>query len=201
MVHLLDSNEPWVETAQRMGLMPERLQDVWSLLDREAESGHIPGASVIIGRRGERIHYAAGYSVATEQERRRTARETIYDCASLTKVVVTLPLILMLVDRGQLSLEDPAALYIPELTGREAITIRHLLTHTSGFAAYVDLPAQGFSREELIGHVYGLQRSGVHPVGRSDREAVRMPAGRNGRTPCVRAFGDEGQSILSGGGA
>ena len=147
------ASESWLAAARRMGLEPERLAHVRRVLDREVERGLIPGASLLIGRRGERIHYATGCSVATEREKLPATRETLYDCASLTKVVVTLPLILMLVDCGELSLQDPAARYIPELGDRDAITIKHLLTHTAGFPPFVDLHTPGFSREEIIAHI------------------------------------------------
>jgi CubicO group peptidase (beta-lactamase class C family) len=116
------------------------------------ERARIPGASLLIGRRGERLHYATGWSIATEETKLQAARDTLYDCASLTKVVVTLPLILMLIDVGELTLADPASRYIPELSG-DAITIRHLLTHTAGFPPFVDLHGLGLSREEIVAHI------------------------------------------------
>ena len=61
---------------------------------------------------------------------------TIFDVASLTKIVATATSIMMLVERGQIRLNDPVSKYIPELKGqgRERITIEHLLTHRSGYA-------------------------------------------------------------------
>lgn len=60
--------------------------------------------------------------------------DTIFDAASLTKVVACTPAIMLLVERGQISLDAPVRKYLPEFTGggKEAITVRHLLTHTSG---------------------------------------------------------------------
>ena len=60
--------------------------------------------------------------------------DTIFDAASLTKVLATAPCIMLLWERGQVRLDEPVVTYIPEFEARdkEKITIRHLLTHTSG---------------------------------------------------------------------
>ncbi|CAG0979207.1 partial Putative D-alanyl-D-alanine carboxypeptidase, partial [Anaerolineae bacterium] len=60
--------------------------------------------------------------------------DTVFDVASLTKVVATTPAVLLLIERGQVQLDAPARRYLPEFDGegRGAITVRHLLTHTSG---------------------------------------------------------------------
>jgi CubicO group peptidase (beta-lactamase class C family) len=62
--------------------------------------------------------------------------ETIYDLASLTKVLVTVPLILQGAAEGRLRLDDPVAAHLPEMDA-PAITVRHLLSHTSGLPAWV----------------------------------------------------------------
>lgn len=143
------------DNVQRMGLDSARLQHVWSTLNQEVERGNIPGASIIIGREEERLHYVTGYAVSTAQKRLKVERDTLYDCASLTKVVVTLPLILMLIDRGELRLNDPVAEYIPDFAVHEksAVTIQHLLTHTSGLVEFLNMFSHGWSREEIIAHV------------------------------------------------
>lgn len=147
--------EQWRETAQHAGMEPESLQRLCGLLDREVERNHIPGASLLIGRNGKRLHYATGDSIRTDDEKLAVTRQTIYDCASLTKIVVTTSLLLMLVDRGQLCLDDPVATYMPDFArhGKHAVTIRQLLTHTSGLAAFADLHSNGLGRDEIIAHV------------------------------------------------
>ena len=64
--------------------------------------------------------------------------DTIFDAASLTKVIATLPSVMTLIEEGKIGLDDQVTNYLPELTGdrnKSAITIRHLLTHTSGLLA------------------------------------------------------------------
>jgi Uncharacterized protein conserved in bacteria len=67
--------------------------------------------------------------------------DTIFDAASITKVVATTPSVWLLIERGRLELDAPVSRYIPEFTGgwRDEITIRHLLTHTSGLRPDLDL--------------------------------------------------------------
>jgi uncharacterized protein YbbC (DUF1343 family)/CubicO group peptidase (beta-lactamase class C family) len=67
--------------------------------------------------------------------------DTIFDAASLTKVVATTPSIWLLIERGKIDLDAPVSRYIPEFRGgwRDEITIRHLLTHTSGLRPDLDL--------------------------------------------------------------
>jgi CubicO group peptidase (beta-lactamase class C family) len=67
--------------------------------------------------------------------------DTIYDAASLTKVVATTPAVLLLHERGKLSIDDPVKKYLPEFTGvgRDQVTLRHLLTHTSGLRPDISL--------------------------------------------------------------
>ena len=79
--------------------------------------------------------------------------DTVFDAASLTKVVATTPAILLLVERGDLDLEAAVAAYLPEFAGngREQIRVRHLLTHTSGLRPGISAPAT------WIGYEAGIQ--------------------------------------------
>ena len=93
----------------------------------------LPGGVLWLERQGVAFHRA--YGMASTQPVSAVAQgDTIYDAASLTKVVATTPAVLLLHERGKLNIEDPVRKHLPEFTGqgREAITIRQLLTHTSG---------------------------------------------------------------------
>jgi CubicO group peptidase (beta-lactamase class C family) len=106
------------------------MDEARALVRRWVEEGLLPGAVLVVrGPRGERDAEAFG-----------SARmDTVFDLASLTKVIVTLPVMLSLIAGGKLSLDDPAAEFIPEFRHRQ-VTIRHLLSHSSGLPA--DLPWQ-----------------------------------------------------------
>jgi len=130
--------------------------------------GAYPGAALAIGT-ADSILYIKGYghltwspaSAAVDPER------TLYDIASLSKVVATTSAVMVLLDRGLVRLDAPVATYVPEFSGpgTGAITVRRLLTHTSGLRADLPLPAiRGAPNAvALLGLVYAERP--VMPVG------------------------------------
>src|SRR5262245_12536844 len=78
--------------------------------------------------------------------------DTIFDLASLTKVVATTTSVMQLIERGRIRLADPVTQFIPEFAkhGKERITVRHLLTHTSGLRPDLPLEAQLNGTDEAI---------------------------------------------------
>ena len=96
-------------------------------------SNQCPGGVLWLERNGTAYHKAYG-NRALVPKREPMTEDTIFDMASLTKVVATTPAIMLLVERGQVKLEAPVRTYIPEFTGdeKDLVTVRELLTHTSG---------------------------------------------------------------------
>src|SRR6185503_10541913 len=105
------------------------------VINDEIAKGRLPGAVVFAGRKGHLVWEKVYGSRAVDPSREAMTPDTIFDVASLTKVVATATSIMILVQRGKVRLTDPVSLYIPELKGegREKITIEHLLTHRSGY--------------------------------------------------------------------
>jgi CubicO group peptidase (beta-lactamase class C family) len=103
--------------------------------------GAYPGAALAVGR-GDTVLFLNGYGRLSWMSGSAAVDPgaTLYDLASLTKVVVTATAIMLLVDRRKVQLDAPVARYVPEFTGpgTAGITVRQLLTHTSGLRA--DLP-------------------------------------------------------------
>jgi CubicO group peptidase (beta-lactamase class C family) len=128
------------------------MDGVWEPIREAIGNRLIPGAVAAIQWKGKRIRYAAGLSVDNDKETVPVHLDTIYDCASLTKVVVTLPLVLMLIDQGKLQLDDHVSDIVPEFSRGEAkaITIRHLLTHTSGLAAGCDFHSHPWTLDRIL---------------------------------------------------
>ena len=100
----------------------------------------LPGGVLWMEHNGHAIHRAYGKRALEPREEAMT-EDTIFDAASLTKVTATTPSIWILIERGKIGLDDPASKYIPEFHGgwRDEVTIRHLLTHTSGLRPDLDL--------------------------------------------------------------
>jgi len=114
----------------------------WRPLDRLAEeavaAGDLPGLVLLVGH-GERVLYRrASGSRSLRPARAPMTLDTVFDLASLTKVVATTSSLMALLDEGRLRLRDPAARFWPEFgrNGKEGVTVRHLLTHTSGLPAW-----------------------------------------------------------------
>jgi len=115
--------------------------------------GAYPGAALVIGRR-DTILFAKGYGRLTWSPRSLPADpdSTLWDLASLTKVVATTTALMLLVERGRVELDAPAARYLPEFNGAgtRAITVRHLLTHTSGLRATLPLYREARDSAEAL---------------------------------------------------
>ena len=100
-----------------------------------------PGAVVLIGR-GDQAVYEKAYGFrATVPSQEPMTLDTVFDLASLTKVVATTTAVMTLLEQGRVRLNDPVASFVPgfERYGKGGITIRHLLTHVSGLRPDVDL--------------------------------------------------------------
>ncbi|HKW39702.1 MAG TPA: serine hydrolase domain-containing protein [Gemmatimonadales bacterium] len=103
--------------------------------------GAYPGAALVIGRR-DTVLFAKGYGHLTWSPASAAVDpdSTLYDLASLTKVIATTTSLMLLVERGKVRLDAPAATYLPDFNaaGTAGITVRQLLAHTSGLGA--DIP-------------------------------------------------------------
>jgi uncharacterized protein YbbC (DUF1343 family)/CubicO group peptidase (beta-lactamase class C family) len=101
----------------------------------------IPGAVVLVGHDGRVIYRKAFGERALEPRREPMTLDTIFDVASLTKVVATTIAVMQLAQKGQIRINDPVAKYIPEFgeSDKEEITVRELLTHYSGLPKDLDL--------------------------------------------------------------
>jgi beta-N-acetylhexosaminidase len=122
-----------------VGMDPVALARVDSIIIAHLATGAAPGAALAVGRRGSLVRLRGygtldlrpGFGPATDS--------SIYDLASMTKVVATTTAVMMLVDDGVLDLDDPLRKFIPEWRGspaKESVTLRNLLLHNAGLAPY-----------------------------------------------------------------
>ena len=120
---------------------PVRLVSVDAAIDQAITDSSIPGAVLVVGHNGKVIYRKAYGHRSLEPRRELMTLGTIFDLASLTKVVATTTAVMQLMELGKVRLNDPVAKYIPEFAqnGKDDITIRQLLTHYSGLAPDLDL--------------------------------------------------------------
>ena len=137
---------------ETVSIASAQLSQMDGLIEAEIAQHHLPGAVVQVGRKGRIVWHKAYGSRALEPTREAMTTDTIFDLASLTKVVATATSIMILVERGKLRLQDPVSLYIPEIKGegRERVTIELLLTHRAGYAPDFDLRERWTGYDEAI---------------------------------------------------
>ena len=128
-------------------IQPTRLQVLDSIIRDAIDNREVPGAVVLVVHDGEVLYKKALGNRALDPKSEPMTLDTIFDVASLTKVVATTTAVMQLVQRGDLRLNDPIAKYLPGFSqnGKEDVTVRDLMTHFSGFRDDLDLssPWQG----------------------------------------------------------
>ena len=134
-----------------VGMSAARLATIDRVVERGIRAGGYPGAAVVVGRKGAAV-WEKGFGRLgwTGDAGSVVPERTIYDLASLTKVVGTTTAIMILFDEGKIRLDDRVVQYIPEFTGgaKDVVTIRMLLEHRSGLPAGRDLWRLASSPEE-----------------------------------------------------
>jgi uncharacterized protein YbbC (DUF1343 family)/CubicO group peptidase (beta-lactamase class C family) len=124
-----------------------RLRVIDPIIQQAVHDGLIPGAVVLVGHDGRVVYRKAYGWRALTPHRETMTLDTIFDLASLTKVIATTTAVMQLVEEGKVKPNDPVARYIPEFArnGKDDITVRQLLVHYSGLAPDLDLtqPWQG----------------------------------------------------------
>ncbi len=154
--------------ATALGFDSARLALVPSYLHAEVDGGAFPGAVVAVGRHG-RLALLAPVGHYGVDDPRPVEAGTIYDIASLTKVVGLTTACMLLVDEGKLALDAPVDYYVPEFRGamKDQVTVRHLLTHSAGLVA--DLP------------LFDSTRSRAAALAAVDTNTLFAPPGRSYR--------------------
>jgi uncharacterized protein YbbC (DUF1343 family)/CubicO group peptidase (beta-lactamase class C family) len=126
-----------------------RFAPVDAAINKAVQDGQIPGAVLLIGHNGQVVYRKAYGERWLEPKREPMTLDTVFDMASLTKVLATTGSVMRLFEQGQIRLNDPVAKYIPEFGkyGKEEITIRELMTHYSGLREDLDLKSPWEGKE------------------------------------------------------
>ncbi len=132
-------------------VFPNALARIDSLIIERIHAQAFPGAVVSVGM-GSEIIKMTGYGGFTYRSQRRMLPESLFDLASLTKVVATTTASMLLYERGQLDIELPVSNYLEafNIPERQRITVRHLLTHTSGLPAFQPFHLDGITSREVV---------------------------------------------------
>jgi CubicO group peptidase (beta-lactamase class C family) len=143
-----------LETAvpEEVGLSSSRLNGIDQAVLKSIEEKETPGAVVLVARHGRIVYLKAFGFRSTQPQREAMTVDTIFDIASLTKVVATSPAIVMLVENGVLRLNEKVKRYLPKFTGggKDDVTVLQLLTHYSGLRADFDLSRKWEGHEAAL---------------------------------------------------
>jgi CubicO group peptidase (beta-lactamase class C family) len=129
---------------ESVGFRPDGLAEVDRVIEDAVRRKVFPGAVVAIGRDGTLAHLKAFGTLTYDAGAPEVRTDTIYDLASLTKVMATTTMAMILADERKLDITKPVSAYVPEYSGglRDKVTVWHLLTHSGG----VDWPGGGPGR-------------------------------------------------------
>src|SRR4029434_7440566 len=141
-----------------VGMSPAHLAYLDEIVEAEIAKKQLPGAVVIVGRQGKIVWRRAYGNRALEPQPEPMTIDTIFDLASLTKVVATATSVMMLVERGLVRLGDPVSRYIPEFAenGKKNITVEQLLVHRSGLIADNNVKDYEQGPEEAMRNIWKL---------------------------------------------
>ena len=146
--------EPRGGAPEVVDVRAEHLAEAEEEVARELEREAFPGAALAVGQHGrallERGYGRAGwtrFALPVDPD------GTLYDLSSLTKVLATTTAVMLLVEDGKMRLDDPVSRWLPAFRGegRDSVTVRHLLAHTSGLPAGRELP--GETPREKMNHL------------------------------------------------
>ena len=154
---LLVALSPAALAVAKKPALPSSGLDVLDSIVREAiHDDQIPGAVVLIGHDGQVIYRKAFGERSLEPRVEPMTVDTIFDLASLTKVVATTTAVMQLVQKGEVRVNEPVAKYLPEFAenGKDEITVRELLTHYSGLAEDLGLAQPWQGRETALRMAY-----------------------------------------------
>jgi len=130
---------------------PEKLAAMDAAILSSISNNKCPGGVLWLEHNGAAYHKAYGNRALVPAQETMT-EDTIFDAASLTKVIACTPAVMRLIERGQVQLDAPVKTYIPEFTGdnRDSVTVRELLTHTSGLPPDIETKTDWHGEAEAV---------------------------------------------------
>jgi len=141
------------------GFWADRLSYIDNTVETAISEGEIPGAVVLVGRKDRTVYFKAFGNRSLEPKVEPMTKDTIFDVSSLTKVMATVPSVMLLVEDGILRLGDPVRRYLPRFKGegKNDILVRQLMTHYSGLPADFDLSKKWFGYEAALEELWKVR--------------------------------------------
>jgi uncharacterized protein YbbC (DUF1343 family)/CubicO group peptidase (beta-lactamase class C family) len=156
LIALIATSFPLSASAQRQTIDQQRFELVDRVIEADIAAGKLPGAVVLVGR-GDRILFRKAYGKkALSPDSEMMTPDTVFDVASLTKVVATSSSIMVLLEEGNIRLADNIGKFIPEIEDASAkrATIQQLLNHVAGYQPDFDLGEKWQGRDGMLAALY-----------------------------------------------
>jgi CubicO group peptidase (beta-lactamase class C family) len=140
---------------EEVGMSSARLARLDEVIQRAVLEGETPGAVALVARKGKIVYRKAFGYKSLVPRKESVSIDTIFDVASMTKILATAPAVMLLVEEGKISLTDPVSAYLPGFArnGKGGVTVLQLLTHFSGLRPDLDLD------EPWDGYETGIERA------------------------------------------
>jgi len=147
-----------------VGLDFEVLNKIDGLVKEAMDQGATPGAQVLVARRGQVIFHK-NYGYADSEKKQEVLSENIYDLASITKIAVTVPLLMALVEEGKINLDQTVGYYLPEAKGtnKEHLVLREILAHQGRLKPWIPFYLETLDQGKYKEGYYGKQRNFEYP--------------------------------------
>ena len=125
-------------TPESVGVNSTKLKNIDSLVNYGIKENMMPGAQVLVARKGK-IIYNKAFGYHTQEKINKVSENDIYDLASLTKILATLPMVMKLVDDSTISLDTKISELLPEYfaTNKENITVKEMLSHYARIKSWI----------------------------------------------------------------
>jgi CubicO group peptidase (beta-lactamase class C family) len=147
--------------ARNIAAQDEGFSLAFNILAKAVANHAFPGCSLAVTYRGELVAHKALGQFTYQSSSPAVSTESLFDIASLTKAVATTTMAMILYERGVLDLEAPVSAIVPEFAcddaRRRTVTLRMLLTHSSGLPAYEKLFLRAQTREELLRAAFSME--------------------------------------------
>lgn len=154
-----------------VGMNPVKLAQIDSIANYAIKNGATPGCQILIAKNNQ-IVWNKAYGYHTYEKRIPVQSNDIYDLASLTKVVATLPAVMQLVDAGKIELDGTLGMYLPDLvSGTEyaKITLREMLAHQAGLRSWIPFYLNTMENGVPRYDIYSLESSPTYPIRVADQ--------------------------------
>lgn len=150
---------------EEVGLNSDTLLLIDDIVEDAIRKSATPGAQVLVAKNGVVI-FNKNYGFTDYEKKYPVTNDIIYDLASVTKIMATLPVLMQQYDNGRWRLNNKLSDFIPQAntTNKRDITIRQLLLHESGFQSVILFNMEAIDRTKLIGNLYSNRRSSSHPI-------------------------------------